>query len=348
MAISSIKRREFLKIAAVSVAMGKSGKNALSILSNQLERNGLFPVAGELVATRAFDWIASNRLYFNPFYWGVLPEEWCQTALAELSLLCYHLRGREQFRDDSHVEKCLDTIEQVYRKPLFHEYIFRGDRLSFGGHLGVWITLGHRNIETVISRESLQQIIDVGNVLSVERLPFRLLELRYFLDLGGFRHNMPSEADIFSRTFLDQDFDLASIMDSDIYSITHTIFYLTDFGGRVSPLLSGEREESLLELLEFLLGMVIHARNWDLVAELILSYRCIRSHDSTLVKLGWKALQLNQGQDGSIRDLTLSKKGLKRFKDKASRKKYEFRRRYHATLTTVMAGFLGKKRSHAG
>lgn len=302
-----------------------------------------------LVASPALDWIVSNLSRFNPFLRGPLPDERSQTALAELALLYYHLRRRAGFAQDPRLHQCLDLIEQVYRQPLFHEYAFRGDRGAFGGHLLIWLTLADRNIEAVVSREQFQWMIDSGNVLAVEREPYRALERRYFLELGGFEHRLPSEADLFHQTFLGRDFEIPAMMISDIYSITHTIFYLTDYGARTSPLLNGpSHKERILELLRVLLGMMIHARHWDLVGELILSYRCLERVEEPVLEVGWKVLRANQDSSGLIRHSPSMLPQLEELPAGEARDDYLFTRCHHMTLVAVMAGFLGVPDAHIG
>jgi len=294
----------------------------------------------EFVTTRALSWLENNLSCFNSFSRIQELDEFSQTSLAELALLCYQVQRRQAFISNlevnSQINRCLSLIENVYRSPLFHEYVFRGNKYAFTAHLLIWLSLIHRQVGEIVSKSKLQWLVESSNIIAIERLPFRTLELRYFLDLGGFHHTLPTETELFKQTFLGSKFELVSIADSDIYSITHTIFYLTDFGLKPSSLLEGKQQEPIRELLKNLLGMMLHAKHWDLVAELILAYRCLDEKENLWIHLAWKALLSIQTGSGMIYG---SNKSLETVTSKESL----FQDYYHRTLVTVMAGLLGKE-----
>jgi hypothetical protein len=299
------------------------------------------PELSERVASRALGWIEAHLSHFDPFSQGLAPDEQAQTVLAELAWVCYLLRRRREFAHDPRLDRCLDLVESVYRHPHFHEYAFRGDKRFFDRHLQVWIALSSRGVEKLVSRDQLQKMIDAANVTVVELTPYHSLELRYLLEVGRFRHDLPSEADLFRQTFLGGNPKIVFAMDSDIYSITHTVYYLTDFGARNSPLLSGQERDRTLQLIDLLLGMMIHARQWDLVAELILSHRCLDPTEVPMVRLGWEALLAHQDPEGAIGSSACSPSKLKELPPGKEGKRRLFTSCYHQTLVTVLAGYLG-------
>jgi hypothetical protein len=362
-----MKRRDFLKIAVLSTAttMGcqrllkplpNENLSSLRLSSNNTKllsplnpdtcfKNNVSSPMIQLMAMRALHWLEINILNFNPVKRVEIPDEKDQTALIELAILSHQLNQRKGFTNKAFLKKCFDLIEEVYHQPLFHEYLFRGDKHAFGGHLFVWTALQDRVGNKIINSHHFQRLINDNNVTSVEKIPFRVLELRYFTELAGFKHNLPSEEDIFGQTYLGRilegPFNVVSIMEPDVYSITHTIFYLTDYGLKPSKQLSGTKKETALQIIDVLIGMTIPTLNWDLVGELILSSRCLQRHDSFWVKVAWDALMANQASNGAIAGpgclLAEQQQASPRdtFRD--------FRQCYHQTLVATMAGFLGRQ-----
>lgn len=296
----------------------------------------------QTVASRAFEWIIANLSRFDPFSWKPVLGEQSQTALAELALMCFLLSRHNDPNKDLRLAKCLDVLEHAYKQPPFHEYIFRIDKRAFSGHLLIWLSLAGRKSEAVVSHDRLQQFIDEYGVACTERIPYRLLELRYLLDKGGFVHNLPPEEDIFRQTTLACNFNIVTIAPYDLYSITHSIFYLSDFGAIVPAALEFQEKTRILELIRSLIGISICSGNWDLVSELILSYRCLTNDAEYWIDLGWKALERIQDKSGFIPGLAFSFEKHKELPSETEREQYLFIRNYHATLMTCLAGFLGK------
>ena len=296
----------------------------------------------KLVAGRALEWLDAHLSHFNPFNRGLDLDETHQTAIAELALLSYLIR-RRQPNSTPCVDRFLDVIEFLYRTPQFHENIYH-IKQAFPAHLIIRLALADRNIGDVVPDRVIRWMLERGNALSSERNPYRMLELRYLLELGGWSHNLPSEASLFRRTTLGRCAEILSLMDRDVYSITHTIFYLTDFGRKPCVLFRGQRLRGIITLLETLLGMAIHAQHWDLVSELILSCRCLEMEDGAWIRLGWQALLQVQDASGAIRGF--NREQTPRVHGAARDGEY-FLSSYHRTLTAVLAGMLGLKIHHA-
>jgi Domain of unknown function (DUF6895) len=129
------------------------------------------------------------------------------------------------------------------------------------------------------------------------------------------------------------------ITDGESYSITHALFYLSDFGSRSIAGLSPSQREHIHWVVEHLLGMYICAGNWDLVSELMVSYQCLGQTTSDIYALGWQSLIDAQWPCGAI-------PGPYYIAQKADnltgvqRRKYVFEKCYHTTLVTALAGAL--------
>jgi hypothetical protein len=291
------------------------------------------------VATGAMDWISAHLADFDPFTAGDEPSEFGQTVLAELSLCAHRLAARDIVRQHPHrlasITAWQAQISRIYTDPRCYEYGWRGHPHAISAHLLMWLNLSPAERDRVCTIERWQQLLTIRNWLSIEREPFRLLEVSYCLDLAGITHDLPSRQELAHRTFLAaRQPCLVSINHEDIYALTHAIFYLTDFG-LDRTCFTPERAAELLELTQNLLGMCLHAEHWDLVAELILIERCLSSIDSWWVETAWVALSQVQLTSGVIYQQidTPTELTVDRF----------FAKYYHRTLVTIIAAWLGAK-----
>lgn len=297
----------------------------------------------DVVYTRALTWLADNVELVDFSWRNINLEKQSQIAVSELALLVLLHQRTNRFSNQVYLDKCLDMIEHIYQRPNFHEFPFYGEKQSLVGHLIIWLSLKNRDADTIVSPGQFQWLIHKGNILNIERKPYQVLELRYFLDMAGFKHNLPDEYTLYRQTFLAKDFNVIAVSDSDIYSITHTIPYLTDFGFKESPIINQENLQGILEVLNILLGMCIQAKNWDLVAELLISLHCLGFQDSLWIQSGWKALMENQDQTGKIVSQGFSPEQLKILPSEREKDYYIFINCYHPTLMGLIAGLVKKK-----
>jgi hypothetical protein len=116
------------------------------------------------------------------------------------------------------------------------------------------------------------------------------------------------------------------------YSLTHTVFFLTDFGQRLDHLPEVYRQY----LVQWLPVWLEHYRtswNHDLLAELIMVARCIQVEDEN----DWGSILLaRQEEDGTLMRPRIQETGPKEAKDVRKR----FQENYHSTLAVLMASVM--------
>jgi hypothetical protein len=287
------------------------------------------------VGSRAFDWIEQNLAQLNPFEEGRELDEFHQTSLGELALLC-HLLLRGDAPRDPRIERCIDFLYSLYSRPAYHESVFRLPQ-AFVGHLLIWLVLRARGIEERVKREALQSLIDrvSGIVLSYD--PYRVLELSYLLRIAGFDHPLPPDDEVFRHTLLGKRADILDYC--DLYNITHTIFYISDFGLTLPAFLGEGPRHFLRRLLQRGLSVSIAGMNWDLVGEMILTFRCLGLKDEPAIGVGWENLCAMQQADGMIGESFNSFK-LARENQYPNDQDDHFKRSYHRTLVAAMAGLV--------
>jgi hypothetical protein len=288
-------------------------------------------------------WLAEKVEFFDSSWRNTKLEKQGQIAVSELALLLLLQQHTKKLSSHPILDKCLEVVERIYRRSDFHEFPFYGEKQSLTAHLVIWLSLKNRQVQTIVSPDQLQWLIDRGNILNTERKPYQVLELRYLLELAGLKHNLADEYTLYRQTFLARDFNFITIADADIYSITHTIPYLTDFGFKTSPVIAKENSQGSLMILNVLLGMCIQAKNWDLVAEVLLSLHCLGFQDSVWIRSGWKALMENQDQSGKIVSQGFSSDQMKILTSEGERDYYGFINCYHPTLMSLIAGLVKKE-----
>jgi hypothetical protein len=184
----------------------------------------------------------------------------------------------------------------------------------------------------------IQWLIDNehGDLHNPSRAPNARLELRYVLDLGGFRHRLPAVGELYRRTILDSPLDIIYLSDLEAYAITHIVFYLTDFGGRPASL-TDEQMERAKETVEQLTALYLADGNWDLTAELLSCRRMLDLPPSDLTAFGWRCLAEAQASSGMIPGPHYGPGVAESMPDAVRKGIYEFRSSYHTTLVTMLA-----------
>ena len=170
-----------------------------------------------------------------------------------------------------------------------------------------------------------------GSTHALARTPAGLLELRYYLDLGGVEHLLPPVNDLIGRSLLAERLSLCHLSDLDAYAITHVIFAVTDMGERPYP--PGESVGNARALVRLLLAEYVAWRNWDLTAELLLCWRALGLPPDGLTDVAWRCLHAYQRPDGLV-------PGPHHDPEHGPAPGQLFATCYHTTLVTAMAAIV--------
>lgn len=287
------------------------------------------------VAHRALDWIYEHLDCFEPFQGNTKPQELKLKAIDELALLCLCLQRLPMFSEDPRVREFLQFLRGISRIPLIREATFR---IPNGFVLYSYLTVvsqvsGDNSDEEYWQR--VQKLIEHSNVTYTERPAFRMLDLRYLLDLGQFAHNVPSYKALYRNTILSKPLNPIYVTDAEAYSITHALFYLGDFGSCPISIIPSSHTNQICWLVEILLGMYLHTANWDLAGELLLSCHCLGRTTSEFYALGWHALKAAQWPDGAVPGPAYD---ANHGQDSQQERVYIFDKCYHTTLVAALAG----------
>lgn len=291
---------------------------------------------------RACDWINQHLERFNPRIYEdeSNPISLYQTkAVGELGLLCmlYHRSRRGQIVPQ--VAHFLQFINTLWQYPEFKERIVRRPEY-FQIYAMIYVVLQQCNVIDDTYRATIQRILDQGYVTATETTPMRLLDRRHLLDCGSFIHGLPSYEELYQWTLLKRTPPVFSLTDTDVYAITHTLFYITDFGrGTAPPMFAEEHLATVRWMVEILLGLYLRRQHWDLVGELLLSCYCLHWYPDIIFELAWEGLLAAQLSDGAVPGPRFSEEQCSELDD-SQRSQYRFEQNYHTTIVSAIVGFV--------
>ena len=97
------------------------------------------------------------------------------------------------------------------------------------------------------------------------------------LNQCNIRHNLKI-INSFKKTLLNNNPDVFSLQRVDAYNITHTIFYLTDFGFSNKIEVDTRKMSQIKWILNTLLYIYTIDQDWDVIAELLVCCDCLYWH----------------------------------------------------------------------
>jgi hypothetical protein len=294
--------------------------------------------------SNSLDWVIANLNFFT------LPSreedeaaeeiliDRQRKAFGELVLGCMLMSRYSKTRASPQFKKALDYIESQVRKPEYSFNMVRRLNL-FPFYLTVLAGLEECGKTFPEHRFALQRVLDFGHVAAIERTSWGQIDLRYFLDYGGFKHSIPDYQLLYRVSSIYGLAPIPYLRDLDVYALTHILFYMADFGRRdLRPILA-ERFDRTREEVALLLGTYTYGKDWDLVAELLICCLCLDYRPSPLFGLAWQGLLTSQEPDGKIPMKTLDPES-RELADPRTAAAYQFKNAYHSTLVGLFAAMM--------
>ena len=242
--------------------------------------------------SQAVAWLATHRTFFDPTLRLPSDQLFAKKAVVELALLVAyrHRLNPAPLTPDWLV--LLDTIEQVASRPAYVEAAARDPRALLLYAL-TFAALRICRRENPEFAHVVTQCLASGYAIAAERLPYRRMDLLHFLLISGLDPAAGAKLDeTYLSTLLAQSPNVVELNDSDVYAITHALFYLTDFGQRPAT-----TSADVPAILEALLRLAIAERNADLASELLC---CALPYRLANTAAGWKLLAEMQQPDGCL------------------------------------------------
>jgi hypothetical protein len=298
------------------------------------------PPPTRTLAREALRWIDANVEHFSPLGGSDAREDAERhKAFVELALLVWRLRREPDLRDTPELERLLDFVDAVFALEPFRERLVRLDDLFVMYALLYAVLDEAGRIDGDQERRRMQRVLDCSTVEVAERPAHRMLEVRQVLDAAGLRHSLPSYGALADRTILSAPITLVRSTENDAYSITHDVFYLSDWGCSPVRGLSPAVRRRTSRTVDELLGMHVYARHWDLVGELLLAAHFLGNTRTGFYRCGWHALHDAQEPDGAVPGPTYDA-GEVEARAEEQRRTYLFTECYHPTLVAALVGAL--------
>jgi hypothetical protein len=246
---------------------------------------------------KILDWLIDNLEQFDISLESY--EEY--KRLKAFSELCFFIglyRRTGNSNTDMRIKKIVSFVIATLQKSYYHDRLLRAPALVTS-HAGIAYTLSLYGIDLPNYRDLIQSVIDQQYASSKERIPYRVLDLRYNLDKMNITHSLPQIRSVYMTTLLHKNPPIIPLNEDDVYAITHPIFYLTDFGLTPSQIPLNDLP-AIKWTLHMLLGIFLRARNWDILGELLMCAYCLQYFPSTLYEVSWDAILDSQDSRGFI------------------------------------------------
>ncbi|WP_406055557.1 hypothetical protein OG462_07130 [Streptomyces sp. NBC_01077] len=307
----------------------------------------------EQLSAGALDWLGGNLDLFDPFSAGARSATHGKAKAAlELGLLC-HRAVRPNDSSDP-LSGAAALVRKLWQDPEFPR-LFDDIPAYTSTYRLIYAALAPDGIDDTHCRAALALL--GPDLLSPRgKSPYRRVEIRYYADKAGVRHGIEPYAELLPQSPLVGHHtagptDAASkdavepLTTPQAYALTHTAFYLGDFG-RVAPgIVDGVLEHARDLVRRMLLHCVEHDR-WDLAAELVLT-QFVLGEDPLRTPSGAAAVEClvrAQRPDGAIpaRSAALMASPSATVPTPAGE---FFRKAYHTTLVTaLMASIVSSSR----
>ncbi|AUY49195.1 hypothetical protein [Streptomyces sp. CB01881] len=231
-------------------------------------------------------WLERNLDRFDPYAAGPgHPEHETSYAQAKAALelaLLRHCWARVDTGDDPRLARVTARVRTLWQHPDFPRLVTADPRCAAYYGL-VYAALAPDGIDDRPCRAVLARLA-ADDLSPRGRTPYQRLELRYYADKAGVRHTVEPYEELVARNVLvtlpaeaakravpDGE---APVTVPEAYAVTHSSFYLSDFG-RTGAGLSADALADAAELVRRLLEHCVRRDWWDLAAELLLTQVCL-------------------------------------------------------------------------
>ncbi|MFC8273124.1 DUF6895 family protein [Streptomyces sp. NPDC057271] len=295
----------------------------------------------------ALDWVRGNLDHFDPYAASARSATHKQAKAAlELALLCHcseRLDGTHDERlggtHDERLGEATALVRKLWQHPDFPR-LFETHPQVASSYALIFAALAPGGIDDTVCRAALARL--TPDFLSPHgKSPLKRIEIRYFADKAGVRHQVEPYAELVPRSPLvtlheAEPQNGPPLTNPQGYSLTHAAFYLGDYG-RADPGLTGDALARARDLVCRMLGHCVEHDRWDLAAELVTT-QFILGMDPLRTPSGAAAVECllrAQRADGAIPARTAALRGAQT----ASAEEF-FQKAYHPTLVTALMALI--------
>lgn len=287
-------------------------------------------------ATASLQWLGRNLHRFSPVAKPESPSG--IKAFSELAILYERLRSvqgdgiAERLALPGHLRRWRRVLVEHCENASYAELARRMPSYAYPLLLPYLIfrSTGHRS---PFHEATIRRMWDRGHLFAAEMVPHRVLDREYFLWKAGLLRTEPDWRELYAETTLALAPDALHLDREAAYAITHTLFYLSDWGRR-PPMSDGAEAERVARIVDCLLVHYWRLRHWDLLGELLANRVSMRGRSSALVAGASTAFLNAWRPDGCVPGEGLDIVGLAKARGE-EREAILFRECYHSTLVGV-------------
>ena len=174
--------------------------------------------------------------------------------------------------DDDDLGEVSAFVEKIWRSPAFPRSISISD-----------LPQSYRLIYGALTPPGVTNDFPAGRAHRVgcrwlpdtrRKAPYIRLETKFYAELAGVSHGFESYAELAASGIVSKLDIMRPITEEAVYELTHTIFYLSDFGFWNMDLPPAECERTL-RFIERLTDKCVQCDYWDMTGELIWTQFCL-------------------------------------------------------------------------
>lgn len=253
----------------------------------------------EKIFDNAEKWLEKNIEYFDlTIKRNAVTEELQFKAFIELLFMMDMFYPQKLF-DNKISNKIINLEKKVVNNISFTSYFFSDPTLISGIQE---ITHFNNNYAVTQANElqHFKNMIHAKIDILAQRTPYRLLDATYSMYKADVKTNLNSRKYYYDLTVLPQkNFNYLYLSDSSAYSITHSLFYITDMG-REKPIFLDYT--SINKILANMIVFYSCKNNMDIMGESLLSMYFIDKQlvNKDIALSALKLIKKNQSKDGYI------------------------------------------------
>jgi hypothetical protein len=282
----------------------------------------------------AMDWLGHNLHFFDPFSSSSpLPEQRRVKAALELAIFCHSWAKLRPATDL--LGQATALLRTILLRPEFPLLIDSHGGTYADSQRLVYAALAPAGIRDDLRGAALARLKASGCLLPQGKSPYLRLETRYYADKADVEHGMESYQDLAGKSLLARP-PAPPVALGDAYTITHTAFYLSDYGFW-DPCLPGDVREQGQRFTCSVLPSCVRQDLWDLTGELVITLACLGGDPLAAPsgQAGIRCLALAQLANGAIP----GRSAAVRAQPSLSPAQF-FRKAYHTTLVAALMSLI--------
>ena len=279
----------------------------------------------ETCSTRGWDWIVKNLDQFLP---SNPADPATMKSVCELALLYSHAHEWANHQNAFARKEVGDFLNRfLARTDILH--FSRKRPAYFVAYVFPYLSLRMTGRRIEAWESALTILRQSGYPRASEKIPFRTVEVRYLLWRAGLIPAPKSWGSSYRATTFCKIKNPAHLVNWEVYSFTHTLFYVTLFAGPPVGISPGDWG-SAITLAETLLVHFWRTADWDLTGELLLNLVGLGKSDSSLFSLCAQCFLNVWREDGTVPGPTFVEKRHANDQEKI------FEHCYHTTLVALL------------